>query len=108
MLIFFFGRENDAKDPTFTGAYRGHKVSRSDQIPSDNERIFSTFHNGTWFQRAQELVGPDNTVGSIMFYSDKTTVLNNTLVYPLYSKFHPNLGVCALKYLHSRCIPENM
>ena len=36
--------------------------------------------------QAQEVVGEDCTVGAIMFYSDKTTILNNQMCYPIYSK----------------------
>ena len=41
---------------------------------------------GMWMHQAQELVGETCTVGGILLYSDKTSILNNQMCYPVYSK----------------------
>ena len=43
---------------------------------------------GMWMHQAQELVGETCTVGGILLYSDKTSILNNQMCYPVYSKSH--------------------
>ena len=40
-----------------------------------------------WMHQAQEVVGEECTVGAILLYSDKTSILNNQMCYPVYSKF---------------------
>ena len=42
---------------------------------------------GIWMHQAQEVCGPDCTVGGILIYSDKTTIMNNQMCYPIYSKW---------------------
>ena len=73
-------------------------------FPDDFEREFFEFNSGTWWQMIQEKIGEEFAVGSVIIYSDVTTITKNLKIWAVYSKFFACLCTFASIFARKRCI----
>ena len=103
--MFTLDIEGVMRDLLADERYRGHQKYGFSKDMQNGQRVFSSSTGGLSFQRAQDDVGPDTAVVSIVIFIDGTYVKNNIPVRPIYgeSELVINLNIAFDIIYHIAC-----